>query len=190
MEYLVFVGAAVAFIGGISYVLETVKGTTKPNRVTWFLWAAAPMIATAAALMHGVSWAILPVFMAGFMPLLVFLASFLNREAYWELRSFDYWCGAVSVGALLLWILTANAVLAIVLAILADALAALPTVVKAWRFPETESVWIYLGALFSASTAFFAIERWSIAEFAFPLYLVVITSILSALVLKKYLRTT
>ena len=32
----VIVGVVIGFLGGISYLVDTLKGKTKPNRVTWF----------------------------------------------------------------------------------------------------------------------------------------------------------
>ena len=89
LEYLVFVGAAVQLIGISDYIKETVKGNTKPNRVTWLLWAVAPLIATVAALTEGVRLSVLPVFMIGLGPLLVFIFSFVNKQSYWKLEKFD-----------------------------------------------------------------------------------------------------
>ena len=175
-QYAVFVGAAVQFLGGVAYIKDTLRGKTKPNRVTWFLWMLAPYIGTAAAISGGVSWAILPVFMAGFIPMLVLFASFLNKNAYWKLGSFDYLCGAFSLLALLLWIITEQAVVGIVFAIIADGLAALPTLVKAWRYPETETAAAYAAALFGALTSFLAVQKWIFIEYAFSLYLVIVCS--------------
>ena len=75
IQYLVIVGAIVNLTGAISYIKETLKGNTKPNKVTWLLWAIAPLIATFAALSDGVRLSVLPIFMSGFGPLLVFIAS-------------------------------------------------------------------------------------------------------------------
>jgi hypothetical protein len=41
--------------------------------------------------------------------------------------------------ALILWWITKEPNIAIMLAILSDILAAIPTLVKTWKFPETES---------------------------------------------------
>ena len=38
------------------------------------------------------------------MPLLIFLASFVNRRSYWQLNRFDLSCGALSVAALVVWV--------------------------------------------------------------------------------------
>lgn len=138
------------------------------------MWSIAPLIATFAALSKGVTWAVLPVFMSGFGPLLIFIASFVNKKSYWKLTVFDYACGFFSVLALVLWLITKDANIAIIFAIASDGLAAIPTLGKAWTNPETETVWPYFTGLISALTGFAAIKYWMFSEYAFAVYLVVI----------------
>ncbi len=171
-QYLVFLGAFVQLLGAAVYIKDTIWGGTKPNRVTFFLWMLAPYIGTAAAIADGVRWAVLPVFMTGFVPMLILLASFVNKKAYWKLGVFDYVCGAFSVLALVLWIITEQPVVGVIFAIIADGLAGLPTIVKAWRYPKTETGSAYTAALFGAATTFFAVQTWAFSEYAFSVYLV------------------
>lgn len=178
LQYLVFVGAAVQLVGIFSYIKETLRGSTKPNKVTWLMWSVAPIIATFAAISGGVGLAVLPVFMAGFGPLLVFIASFVNKNSYWKLETFDYLCGFCSVLALVFWGITKEPVIAIIFAIASDGFAAIPTLVKAWKYPETESAGPYTTGLFSALTSFSAIKTWNFSSLAFPVYLVVISALL------------
>jgi hypothetical protein len=185
LQYLVFVGAAVQLVGVISYIKETLKGNTKPNKVTWLLWSVAPLIATFAAISSGVKWSVLPVFMSGFGPLLVLLASFVNKNSYWKLEKFDYLCGLCSVLALVLWGITKEPAIAIIFAIASDAFAAVPTLIKSWKFPETETIDAYTTGLFNSLTSFAAIKMWSFAEVAFPVYLVIVNSSLIFSVLRK-----
>ena len=189
LQYLVIVGAVVQLIGIWSYVRDTVRGDTKPNRMTWLMWSIAPLIASAAALASGVSWAVLPVFMSGFGPLLVFLASFVNKNSYWQLERFDYVCGLFSLLALVLWWLTKIPDIAIIFAVASDGLAATPTLIKAWRYPETENAGPFTTGLFSSLTSFAAIKVWTFAAYAFPVYLVAInTSIALVIYRKKLIR--
>jgi len=173
LQYLVFIGAAVQLLGIFSYIKETLRGNTKPNKVTWLMWSVAPLIATFAALADGVGWSVLPVFMAGFGPLLVFIASFVNKNSHWELETFDYLCGFCSVLALVLWGITKEPVIAIVFAIASDGFAAIPTLVKSWKYPKTETAAAYTTGLFSALTSFTAIKIWNFSSYAFPAYLVI-----------------
>ena len=185
LQYLVLFGAAINAAGSLHYIRDTLRGRTKPNRVTYLMWGIAPLIATAAALSKGVTWAVVPVFMSGFCPLMVFLSSFVNRNGYWKLGTLDYLCGVFSALALILWALTAQPIIAIILAIISDGLAALPTLAKSWSYPETETGIAYVLAIVSASTSFAAVQHWTFAECGFPIYLVVLSSALSFSVYRR-----
>ena len=146
IQYIVIIGSIAQLFGVFLYIKETLKGNTKPNRITWLLWSIAPLIGVLAAIFDGVSpFAVLPVFMAGFGPLLVFIASFVNKNSYWKLEKFDYLCGLFSILALVLWYLTKLPVIVIIFAVISDLLAAIPTIMKSWLHPETESFYPYAG---------------------------------------------
>ena len=178
LQYLVFVGAAVQLFGITFYIKETIRGKTKPNRVSWLLWSIAPFIAVAAAISDGVGWSILPVFMAGFNPSLVFIASFINPKAYWKLTRFDYLCGFFSILALVLWGVTREPIVAVAFAIVSDAFASVPTIAKMWKYPKTETVTPFFASLFSAGTSFLAIQTWNFTAYAFPVYLDIVSNVI------------
>jgi len=185
LEYVVFVAAFASVLAAFVYIRSMLRGQTKPNRVTWFMWSIAPFIATAAALSNGVGWAVIPVFMSGFCPFLIFTASFFNKKAYWKLARFDYLFGVFSGLTLVLWYVTDNPNLAIIFAIVSDALAAVPTLRKAWRNPETESAWPFIVGLFSPMTSFIVATLWAFSELAYPLYLIVINLLFVISVLRR-----
>lgn len=178
----VILGALIGFIGGLSYIIDTVRGKVKPNRVTWFLWALAPLIAFVAEIKVGVGIQSLMTFMVGFSPLLVFLASFVNKESTWKLRRFDFICGGLSLLGLSLWYVIRNGNIAIVFSIFADGLAAVPTLVKSYFFPESESYHVYLASVISAAITLSTIETWNFAHFGFPLYILILCTIFVILI--------
>jgi len=178
----VILGAFISLIGGISYLIETLKGKAKPNRITWFLWTLAPFVAFSAEIKQGVGILSLMTFMMGFSPLLVFVASFFNRKSEWKLGPFDFICGILSVIGIYLWYLSKNANIAIFFSILADGLAAFPTVLKSYSFPETESYYVYLAGFINAMLTLLAIKIWHFEFFAFPIYILFINVILVFLI--------
>jgi hypothetical protein len=187
-QYIVLIGAAVQLVGIFVYIRATVRGETKPNRVTWLMWSVAPLIGSVAAFSDGVRWAALPVFMSGFAPLLVFIASFVNPKSFWKLEKFDYICGACSILALVLWGITKEPLIAIIFSIASDGFAAVPTIIKSWKHPDSESVEAYTTGLFNSLTSFFALRTFGISELAFPIYLVLVNSSLIAAVYKGRLK--
>ncbi len=188
-EFLVLVAAFATLLAALVYIRSMFKGQTRPNRVTWLMWSIAPFIATVAAISNGVTWSAIPVFMSGLSPFLILMASFLNRRAYWKLSTFDYLCGALSVLTLVLWYLTDNPNVAIAFAVMSDALAATPTLTKAWRNPETESPWPFAVGVFSPMTSFLVATAWTFSELAFSAYLVLINILLVFSISKKKIMT-
>jgi hypothetical protein len=173
----VYLGAAIGALGTAVYLRDTLRGTTKPNRVTWLLWAVAPLLATAVELDEGVGLRALPTFMIGFMPLLVFIGSFHNPASMWKIRRIDYACGAMSVVGTVIWLVTRNGVLGISAAIAADFLAGIPTLMKSWTHPETETVHSYIGAVLSMIILLLTIDHWTFEVAAFPVFILIIGSV-------------
>ena len=186
-HWLVILSAVLGLSGSFAYIRDMFRGKSKPNLVTWGLWAFAPLIATGAALSASADvWATVRIFMSGFGPLLIFVFAFIVPQSYWKLSKFDYACGALSLIALVAWLGSNSPVLAILLAALADLLATLPTIIKAWKFPETETVYTYFIGLFTASIVIPAIPIWNIENSAFQIYLLIANTSLFAIVLRGY----
>ncbi|MCL5783828.1 MAG: hypothetical protein M1142_00530 [Patescibacteria group bacterium] len=181
-ENFVILGGIIAAIGSIKYIIETIRGKVKPNRVTFFLFALAPLIAFTAEIKQGVGIQALMTFWVGFSPLLIFIASFINKKAQWNLGKFDFFCGTLSIIGLLLWYITRVGNVAIVFSILADSLAALPTVVKAYNYPETESAWMWLAGAIGALLTVLTIQSWSFPNYGFPIYILLADLIIFLLV--------
>jgi hypothetical protein len=175
--HFVYLGAAIGAIGSLIYVRDTLRGTTQPNRVTWLLWAFAPLLAFAVELHAGVGLRTLTTFIIGFMPLLVFVASFHNPASVWKIRRLDYVCGAMSLAGTAAWLVTRNGVVAIAAAIAADFLAGVPTMLKSWSNPESETITSYIGALVNSGILLLTINHWTTAVAAFPLFILCIATV-------------
>jgi hypothetical protein len=175
--HFVFLGAAISLVGSLLYARDTFRGLTQPNRVTWVLWTIAPMLAFVAEIRQGVGLQSLMTFSVGFGPLIVLCASFANKNAVWKIGPFDIACGVASCLGLLLWLISSNNTVALASFMAADALAGLPTVVKSWKAPETESVNSYLGAFISALLTLATVTTWTSAEVAFPIQIAVFNTI-------------
>jgi len=178
----VLLGAVLNIIGSSTYAYSTIKGKTKPNRVTWFLWALAPLIAFFAQLDKGVGLQALMTFMVGFGPLMVFVASFLNKKAFWQISKLDIACGVLSAAALILWLVTGEGLTAIALSIVADFLAGVPTFIKAYKEPETEHPDVFRNGALSAGITLLTIKTWTFASFGFALYILLICVVLYGLI--------
>lgn len=170
----VFVGIIISAIGLSSYFLDTVKGKIQPNRVSFALWSLAPLVTFFAEFKQGVGVQSLLPLSVGLFPIFILSGTFVNKKAYWKIGKFDLICGALSFVGLLLWYITKVGNLAILFSILADGLAYGPTLVKSYRFPETESAWPWLATALSGLFTLLTIRGLNYANVAFPVYYLII----------------
>ena len=174
-QNFVILGGLINLAGISRYVIDTVNGSTKPNRATWLLWAIIPFIAFSAELKQGVGLLSIMTLVIGVGPLIVFLSSFADRKSYWKLDNFDKACGVLAFLAIVAWLVTSNGDLAIVLSMLAHFLACVPTLIKAYKKPETESSVVYMTGVASTGITLLTIKYWDFASFGFPLYIMLIS---------------
>src|SRR3989344_5108722 len=123
----------------VPYVYSILAGNTTPHPITWILWAFMGGLSLFFYWELGARdtiW-IAVVNFAG-----PFIAATLSFK-YWDWKdgfnAFEYACLVFSVISIIIWIVSRDPVLALTFNIIADALAALPTLTKAYRQPETES---------------------------------------------------
>jgi hypothetical protein len=188
IHWLVVSTAIISVCGSLAYILDTAKGKTKPNRVSWLMWSVAPIIGTFAAISAGGDiWATARVFLAGFLPLIVLTVSFINPQSYWKLTKFDFLCGACSVIAVLIWLIAGNPVIAILFAAIGDGFASLPTIFKAWKYPETETGLTFIAGLIATIIILPSIPKWDIQNSAFQIYLLIVNTLLVSAIYRKKL---
>ncbi|HRN90350.1 MAG TPA: hypothetical protein PK265_00280 [Candidatus Saccharibacteria bacterium] len=188
-EYFAIIGAVIASFGGLYYLYETIVGKSKPNRVSWLLWGVMPLIIFVAQRVQGVEGLSWISFAAGFTPLLIVAASFLNKKAYWKTKPLDYILMIAALAGVALWFITSDPNMATLLVLVADLLAGIPTVLKSIKHPETESWIAYLISTVGFGIGILAIHSFNFEHAAFVIYLFAIQLLLTLLTVRAVFRS-
>ncbi len=178
----VIVGALIGAIGSAAYIIDILKGKIKPNRVSFLLWSIAPLIAFAAQIKQGVGLESLMTFSTGFLPLITLAASFVNKKAEWKVTKFDLLCGVFSIIGLVLWLVTKVGNIAIFFSILADGFAAVPTVIKSYKYPDTESALPWLASPIGVILTLLTLRELTFANSGFIIYIFLVNGLIFSLV--------
>jgi len=186
MKYLMFLVIAFQFSAGLSYAILTLKWKVRPNRVTWWLWALAPAIWVTATLSKWFTWSVFPVIIAWLNPFMIFVSSFFNKKSYWKLWKIDYVCLALSLFATLLWWITKNPLYAVIFSVIADVFAWIPTIIKVYKYPETEKQYLFLIWWLSAFLWLLNVKSWEMVEYLFPLSLFTLSFIINLMFIYNY----
>ena len=121
-------------------------------------------------------------FSTGFLPFTVFIASFVNKNAEWKLSRFDIVCGILSIIGLILWMITKVGNIAIFFSIVADGLAAIPTIVKAYKYPDTEIAWPWIATVFGVVLTLLTLTNLTFANSGFIIYILIMNIVIFGLV--------
>lgn len=177
------VAGIVSFIAFLPYILAILRGQTKPNRATWWIWTIVGFMLGASYYSSGANHTIwVPVsYVVG--PLIIAILSIKHGEGGWT--RFDRNCLLGAGISLVLWRLFDSPLIALLINLFIDFMGALPTIRKAYNEPESEdrTAW---ALFFTGNTAnLFAVEKWTFAISIYPIYMFLTSGLIMALVFRS-----
>lgn len=178
-----FVGILAGILAVVAifpYIKDIVHGSTRPNIVSWALWVLLLIISMVAQISAGASWSL--TFLIGDLigTSFIFILCLLGY-GYRSYGWVEWVCFILAITAIIAWQLTRQPVLAIIFAIVADSMAAIPTVIKAYKDPwsENSSSWFILCS--AAVLAMLSTTIINSANLIFPAYLFCINGLIGVL---------
>lgn len=181
----VFLAAFLSLAGAYGYLADTLRGTTMPHRVSWSIWGLEGVLSFIVELQQGVGVASLMTLTLGLIPLGVVAASFRGTGNAWRINSFDVACGLVSLFGLAVWRLVHEPTVGLVSFVIADQIAALPTLRKAWLAPSSESAGVFFMGVLSTGLTLLTLRRFTTSGALFPGTILLGDLVLAALVLAR-----
>jgi len=191
-DYHTVFGLIASFLGIVSfipYLRDIFRGTTKPHPFSWFVWGLITGIGFSAQYSAGGGTG---AWITGITSLECFtIAGLAFYRGEKRIVPIDWICFVLALGGLILWRLTASPLSAIIVVMLVDALAAIPTFRKSYLRPYEETVATYAigGAGFFCTL--FALASFNFATALFPAYVSLSNAGFVALLLfrRKQMRT-
>lgn len=184
MEIQPILGVAsgvIAIVAYVPYIISILKGKTKPNRASWWIWAVLGIIICASYWSVGARntfWFTLPIGMVT-----TALLSLKYGVGGWT--TFDRLCLLGAAAGLLMWWVSGIPFTALAIAILIDVMGFFPTIRKIWYEPGSEDLLTWAMFFIAAVLNVAAIDRWTLEIAAYPLYIVIFNSLVFVLLFRK-----
>lgn len=170
MVFLLALSVVVTVCGLYPYLKLTAKGIVRPRLVTWGVWFTLAVVMSVSALIEGhMASAVLSLQGVAGCLLVVMLGW---RSGSRDISQLDIGCLAGALIGIMALVVLKNPAIALLIAILVDAIAFVPTLHHAWKKPFEEGLACYIGN-FSASTLVFSSAIISAAGFmgvVYPIY--------------------
>jgi len=183
LETLGYASGILMMLSVIPYARSILRGETKPQRMTWFIWTVLILIAFFSQLAKGATWSLLLTAGDAIAIIISFILSI--KFGVGGLRKIDIisLCGAGV--SLILWYLTKEPAVALFLIIIIDLIGANLTIIKTWKNPETEN-WVGWGICgVGGFLGVLAVGSFNFVLLSYPIYICLINTIMAVIILSR-----
>jgi hypothetical protein len=158
-------------LGGIPYLIGVHRNRIQPHILSWIGWAFITALGAFAMLASGSEWTVAILFANTLSCLIIAIYSIIRKNGVWSTSTYDYIFFGLGVLGLVLWQTLNLPILALICAIIADFFFGLPTIIKTFKSPKSETYLAWSFSAFSGLLSLFAVKSFVFSDVAYPLYL-------------------
>lgn len=178
-----FASIAIGFYGASLYIVDILKGRTKPHIFSWFIWGSLTIIAAAGQYTKGAGIGALPTLVAALACFTITVLSLRYGEK--TITRSDKVTFAAALCAIPLWYITADPLWSVLLVTAIDLTGFYPTFRKSWFKPQEETVKVFGLSILNFGLLLFAIETLNLTTVIYPLSLVITNAAFVTFVLMR-----
>lgn len=139
-QFLLMLGTVLASLSAVPYIVAIVRHQVRPRLVSWLIWTVLAIIITVTSVIAGEEPS---AFLSGVTALSCGSVLVLGwRRATWQVTRFDMVClsgAAIGIAAYF----TLGGSTALIISVMIDALAFVPTLIHGYSDPDEESISIF-----------------------------------------------
>ncbi len=170
-DILALLVAFIMLFATLPYIIDIIKGKTKPNIITWLTWSILIGIGAAALFSDKETNAAL--LLVGDFCATFAVVIFGLRHGTAKLDRFDIFCQIGAIIGLLLWLIFDSPLMAIIATIVIDLIGTIPTLRHSWNYPEEETPITFLLGVIATVLTLFSLKTYSISAWIYPAYLLI-----------------
>lgn len=183
----IVISSIFALISPIVYAKAILKGKARPHRTTRFVLLLITLLSTASLFAQHNTVAIWLAGTTAIQSIIVFILSLKKGMGGWA--KIDILCLVIALLGIILWQTTNDPSLGLYASVAADLTGMLPTLIKTYRLPKTEIWAFYLLDMFAAIFNLLAVKTWTVQEFFYPVYILIINLAMVLLIIRPMKRS-
>jgi len=184
-QALGIISGLIAFFALVPYFISVIKNKSRPHPISWAMWALMGVISLGTYWGTGARDTIYIAFVNFLNPLIV---TFLSIK-YWDWKKhfsrLEYTCFVLSIVSVVIWLCFQNPTAALTFNLIADLIAAIPTLIKTYKNPSSEDTKTWLLFVIANFLSLVAIQQWTYGIALLPAYLFCFAFVVLILSLRK-----
>jgi hypothetical protein len=174
------IAGLLSIVAFIPYIIAIIRKRAKPNRATWIIWSVMSFVIAISYYASGARETIWVAVAYAIGSTITAILSIKFGEGGWT--KFDRFCLVGSALSILLWLITKQPMVALIINIIIDLLGALPTMKKSYLNPSGEDKLTWTLFELANIINLFAITSLKFSIMIFPVYMFSCCGIITILV--------
>lgn len=141
-DFLIIVAVCLAVLGNSFYFFKVIKKEVEPHPFTWFVWSVVSAVTFLGAWQKGGGSGVIPIFASEIFTIIIFLFSL--KYGFKKIEKNDKYFLVICLLGLIPWFLTSDPTISVITVVCVDLFAFIPTLQKAYKFPKSETAYLYL----------------------------------------------
>ncbi len=173
---LVVIASLLAIVGNIHYLRDVIKGRVKPHPYTWFIWTIVSCVVFFGQVAKGAGIGAIPTAFAEVFTVIIFLNSL--KYGFKNPPRIDKYFLALALLGLIPWFITKDPTISVIIVVLIDLVAFVPTLHKTYFHSQSETPVLYGSNVLRHSLIISTLGAYNIATMLHSISMIITNSIM------------
>lgn len=171
MYGLGLIATLIGMVGALPYIYNAYRRKTKPHRVAWIIFLILSIISFASQFSLGARASL--IFFAWFVlnNLILVALSLRKNGGYGDVNFVNILSLILAVASIVLWKTTNSPLVALICVLIADGIGALLIVIKSYKHPHTETIFMWYLGIIAGFLNILAVGKLDASQLAAPVQL-------------------
>lgn len=177
------IAALFAIIGNVPYLIDIFKRRVQPHPYTWLVWSIVSCIVFFGQLAKGAGVGAIGTGASEVFTIIIFFFSL--QYGFKNIRTIDTVFLCIALLGIIPWVLTKDPTISVIIAVLIDMIAFVPTIRKTWLAPKTETPILYGMNVLRHILMLFSLQAYNVATTLHSIVMITINSAMTIIIVFK-----
>ncbi len=182
-EIFVIVASLFAVVGNVPYLKDILKEKVKPHPYTWFVWSLVSGINLFGQVAKGAGIGAIPTAASEIFTVIIFFFSL--KYGFKNIQKRDTYFLIIALLGIIPWIITKDPTISVIIVVIIDLIAFIPTLQKTWAHPETENSILYKMNVLRHGLTLLSLQSYNIATTLHSISMIITNTLMTVFLSKN-----